>query len=470
MPTMTAGAVSSRAVLHKHLGVVVTSATIGLIEFIKSLDLTIPNPPSVLLLAVVFAAFRGGMAPGLLSAAIAWTYIAYHFSLPGQPFRFNEENSIRVPIWGITTPAMAVLVGVLHRRAVRLASEAERARAAEAIRRGEENTRLVIENALDAIITTDEHHLITGWNPQAERIFGRSRAKALRSSFVETVIAPERRAEYLQLITAFLHAGGRWPIRDRVETMAVRADGREFPIELSLCALTADGAHTVHAYVRDITDRIDAERRQRLMVKELDHRVKNNLAAVLSIADQTAARSDSIASFLANFRGRVMALARLHNSLAASHWTGADLHSLVTQTLEPYVQHADGRVVIRGTPVVLPAHAVSSVCMALHELATNAAKYGALSVLEGHVDIEWTREPGPDGISRLRVLWKETGGPPVKAPSRSGFGRELIEQGVPFEIGGRANLEFTAAGVVCELVVPLRADPPPPQVANAPVS
>lgn len=148
-------------------------------------------------------------------------------------------------------------------------------------------------------------------------------------------------------------------------------------------------------------------------------------------------------------------MSRLHSALAESRWDGADLGTLVRQTLQSYTADTPGRVVVRGESLVLPAAAVSGVSMALHELATNAAHFGALSVPEGRVEVAWAREKGEDGEPVLRLVWTEGGGPgdveQTPPPNFTGAGRPRLD------IPGRANLQFVEGGVRCELVVPLGA-------------
>jgi len=445
----------SRSTFKRMMGVAITLGAIGVLEIMRASSLLVPNPPAILLLTVVYAAFRGGTVPGLTSAAIAWVYFAYHFSSPGLPFRYDQENLARVAIWGVTTPLMALMVGMLHRRELHAETRAAAQRADAAIERGQENTRMIIEHALDAVVTMNEAGKITAWNPQAEKIFGWPAREVIGRSMGEMVIPERHRSAHEDGLARFLRTQDGPILSRRVEMDALHRDGHEFPVELAICALESSEGRIFSAFVRDITDRRAGERRQELMMRELDHRVKNNLAAVLAVLEQTAFRCASLEQFIETFRGRIMAMARLHSSLAATRWAGADLQTLVRQTLQPYALNTEGRVMILGEPVLLPASAVSAVCMALHELATNASKYGALSVIEGRVLVEWTREQGSDDKEILRLTWSESGGPRVEEPARHGFGRQLIEEGVPYELDGRTKLEFTPSGVTCELIVPL---------------
>jgi len=196
-----------------------------------------------------------------------------------------------------------------------------------------------------------------------------------------------------------------------------------------------------------------------LMLDELNHRVKNTLATVQSIAMQTMAKAPDLEAFRIAFNARLLALSKTHNLLAADAWTGARLRDIVTSELEPYRREgaagdADRRVRVQGDEVRLsPKHALA-LSMAIHELATNAAKYGALSGPAGTVTVRWTLRH-VDGGERLHLEWIEAGGPPVAEPARRGFGTRLISEGLAFELNGDALLTYERSGVKCVIDVPL---------------
>ena len=214
----------------------------------------------------------------------------------------------------------------------------------------------------------------------------------------------------------------------------------------------------------DVTERKVAEERQALMMRELDHRVKNNLAAVLSIAEQTAAGAPSLDDFVPTFTGRIRSLAIAHEILARTSWDGAELGEMAARLLEAYRRREEGRIELEGQPILLPATVAPPLCMIIHELASNAAKYGALSVPEGRVRLAWrvldvddNGRPGP----HLELQWTERNGPPVEPPSRRGLGTELIEEMVVYQLHGRSDLRFDASGVQCALAVPVGVVGPP---------
>ena len=204
----------------------------------------------------------------------------------------------------------------------------------------------------------------------------------------------------------------------------------------------------------DVTERRRAEERQQLLMREVDHRAKNALAVVQATLSLT--RAPDIASYVRVVTGRVAALARAQTLLADDRWYGADLRALLEGELAPFLG-GDQRAVLAGPSVALPAHAAQPLGMAVHELATNAVKYGALSVPTGRVTLTWHLEGGSDGLLRLR--WVETGGPSVKgSPTRRGFGSRVVEGTVQGQLAGIVAFTWEPIGLACDIQVPLKRD------------
>lgn len=205
----------------------------------------------------------------------------------------------------------------------------------------------------------------------------------------------------------------------------------------------------------DIHDLKLGEERQALLINELNHRVKNTLATVQALASQILQASPTFESFREGFEDRLISLAQAHDLLTASRWAGAQLSDVVDRAVAPW---RGPQIDAAGPSVWLdPAQALST-SMALHELATNAAKYGALSDSRGRVQIRWRLQPGPTGES-LRLRWKECGGPTVAPPSRRGFGSRLLERGLGRELQGTVALVFAPDGVECVITCPVRLSP-----------
>lgn len=203
-------------------------------------------------------------------------------------------------------------------------------------------------------------------------------------------------------------------------------------------------------------ERRRAEERTRLLVAELSHRVKNTLATVVAIAQQTFQKTADIDEFRAAFMGRIEALADAHGLLFRANWSDLELTDVLDAALRPF-RRGDGKTVrLDGGPTRLPPTQALTLNLIVHELATNAAKYGALSREGGEVRVSWTVE-GADGERRLKLQWEEAGGPPVTPPKRRGFGSTLIERSLTYEFDGGAELLFRQDGLVCRLSLPLTA-------------
>jgi two-component sensor histidine kinase len=195
-----------------------------------------------------------------------------------------------------------------------------------------------------------------------------------------------------------------------------------------------------------------SDRALQATVAELDHRVKNILAEVAAVASSTRQGSRSIDEFLVSLKGRIQSMAAAHSLLSKSGWQGVGLDALVRNELAPYA--TDTNIKIRGTDIMLTAVQTQAVAKVLHELTTNAAKYGALSIPGGHVSVNWNRNPSGDGTN-LSIVWQELDGPPVKSEAQSSYGTHLIRNLIPHELGGKVNFVFASDGVSCRIEIPI---------------
>jgi PAS domain S-box-containing protein len=211
----------------------------------------------------------------------------------------------------------------------------------------------------------------------------------------------------------------------------------------------------VSSFVQDVTERVMSERRQALMLQELDHRVKNNMAAVISLAEQTGRSVADLDEFQSVFGGRVRALARMHTVLAASRWRGAEIRDLIRLIVGPYSGTDSVHLDAHGPPVSLSPRVAQSLAMSFNELATNAVKYGALSIPGGRIQIRWKLDSVVEGQpGLLHVEWIERGGPVVTPPQRRGLGLDLIEGAIGFQLGGRIGFRFLPDGLECSMRLP----------------
>lgn len=370
---------------------------------------------------------------------------------PGPAFRDAAATPL-LPFVAGGGALLSLLLFGLARVQLRAAERSERT--ASELRENEALKSAILESALDAIVTTDDRGRILEWNPAADRIFALPRADAIGKPLADFIVTPVPSGPHRAGIEHSLLSGDSAMLGKRTESAAMRADGTQFPVELSVCRVGTSDPARFTCFIRDITDRVRTERHRAFMTRELDHRVKNNLAAVIAILGESGRRSQTVDQLVRNASGRIRALASLHEMLAARNWQGAETSELVARTLAPYVAEGRRRVEIRGEEVTLPGRAASSLCMALHELATNAAKYGSLSAPGGAVAVSW-RTDDRRHLGRWLVLeWEERGGPPVTRPAQRGFGSELIEDGVAFEAGGVSHIQYDPAGLKCRIEIP----------------
>ena len=297
-------------------------------------------------------------------------------------------------------------------------------------------------------------------------IVGHERAKLLAGDF-QAITHDDDLAQDMVLVQALL-AGQQQTFA--MEKRYVSATGDITWASLTVSMVRGVDGELDHfvSIVEDIGERKASEGLQqrhhqqlRLMINELNHRVKNTLSTIQSMASQTLRNDPDPLSAYGKFEARLLGLSRVHDLLTGEHWHGADLRAVATRALRPFVEDAaggaGGGVEIDGPDVWAPPSAALAVAMLLHELATNATKYGALSMLTGRVRLAWTF----DEAERLvRMTWTETGGPPVKAPARQGFGSRLISRALR-DLQGAAVLRFEPLGVVCDmhLRLPTSGDP-----------
>jgi PAS domain S-box-containing protein len=209
--------------------------------------------------------------------------------------------------------------------------------------------------------------------------------------------------------------------------------------------------------LQDITEQTRADQRRRFLLHELNHRVKNTLASVQSIAHLSLRGAQSVESVRARLTDRLIALADAHDILTREDWRAADVTDIVRVAIAPFETPATPRFSVVGAPAALSPKVAVALALALHELATNAVKYGSLSVEAGRVEIAWEVQPGEEPL--LVFDWREVGGPPVSPPTRTGFGARLLTQGLAAEFGSAARLHYRPEGLACRITAPLTAPP-----------
>jgi PAS domain S-box-containing protein len=312
----------------------------------------------------------------------------------------------------------------------------------------------IVDSSFDAIITKTLDGTIISWNPAAERMYGYSAREAIGRS-IRIIVPPDHLDELLAVYD-------RLKANQRVlpfETKRVTKDGTVLDVALTLSPMRDRTGDVVgaSAVARDITDQKRVQEQQQLLLHELDHRVKNVLASVRALAALTLRDTPNAKQFRDAFEGRLDALARTHALLTGNNWQAASLRALAQEVLAPYRAAAGDRLVIAGPECSLTPEIASTLGLALHELATNAGKHGALSRPSGRVEIGWAVEETV-ATPRLRVTWQERGGPPVSPPARRGFGSKMIERTLASQLGGAVQLRFLRQGVRCVMQIPLPAD------------
>lgn len=312
-----------------------------------------------------------------------------------------------------------------------------------------ELAKIVFENVRShGVIGMRPDGTITAWSLGAESIFGHSRAAALSKNFSELFVEADRAAGVPQAELRTAIEGGR----AEDSRWHLKADGSRF--WANGATVSVPGRDLLIKIFRDETDAQRAEEQRLLLLNELNHRVKNTLATVQSVADQTLRLAGVEPDTRRDLTDRIIALSRTHDVLVDSNWAGAELRPLLEEVFAPYPQ-AREHVNVDGPIVRLHPSQAVAISMACHELATNAVKHGALKGQGGRLSVSWNLAHNGAGERFLTLLWKEEGGPTVSPPVRTGFGTKMIQRTFA---EGRADVQYPPEGVQCVLVLQLRDD------------
>lgn len=325
----------------------------------------------------------------------------------------------------------------------------------QALRAAAARLRQVLDGATHyAIITLDLEGRVTGWNQGARAILGYEEAEILGRSGELFFTAEDRAAGvFLRELCRAMEEG-----RAVNERWHLRRDGSRFWASGLMMRLDAGGRPDGFLnLLRDHTEAHAEAERRALLVAEAGHRIKNLLAAVQAVAAQTLRQAGVPMVVQRALEQRLLALADAQTLLVGEGGDGAPLAALVQRALAPY--DGPGRVAMDGPPLRLPAPLVQMLHLALHELATNAAKHGALSVPAGSVEVAWHLQQAADGARHLAILWRERGGPPLQRPWRRGFGSQLLERELAPRLEGTVTLDYRPEGLECRIRLPFRAAP-----------
>ena len=401
--------------------------------------------PAVILATLLCGTLSGLIAVALSDLAVTWVLHQGAVSLP------QADAVLLFSI--VALMDVAVISAMLAANAAQKVSLQQIGELNDNLRLSEAKFRDLIETAPDAMVIADSSDRIVLVNAQAERLFSYPRAELIGQPIA--ILLPERfRRDHAGRIATFLSSPRLRRMGDGLDLFGRRKDGSEFPIESNLSLLPGGDEGLVCAAIRDITARQEDREREKLLIRELNHRVKNTLASVQSIVHQTLKSAADPTAFSDALTARLGALSQSHDVLTRSDWSGASIREIVAEQLLPYERGADCRFGMTGPDVKLQPNRAVTLGMVLGELATNAAKYGALSN-GGTVVVRWRRRDVA-GAARLRLVWLERGGPRLTTPTRRGFGTRLIERSL-VGLGGAARLRFGAGGVICRIDFPLLA-------------
>lgn len=323
----------------------------------------------------------------------------------------------------------------------------------EHLEEAEKNAQLatIVATSADAIISMSSDGIIQSWNPGAEQLFGYSAEEVIGTS--EKLLFPEgAEAEFDEKYRHLRH--GEHVLRD---TIRRRKDGSLLDVAINVAPMRRPDGRIFgfSAVFRDITERKRVEKHLRMVMRELSHRTKNLLAVIVAMVRQTARTSSDVEVLQSQLIQRLQSLSASHDLLVAEDWTGASLEELIRAVLQPFTGNSADALECKGLPVFINATAAQNLGLALHELATNAAKYGALSISAGRVHVSWGFEPDDAGVRRLVLHWDERNGPRVSPPTVKGFGHVVIERVVGQALSAKVNYQFNPEGVRWSITMPL---------------
>ena len=306
----------------------------------------------------------------------------------------------------------------------------------------------VLDTALDPVVVMDTDGMVIGWNDHSEKCFGWSWDEVRGQLLSDLIVPHELRGGHEAGLAHYLRTGEGPVLNSRIEVPALHRDGSRMPIELSVTASEQFGGKLFIGFIRDISDRKEEAERQQRILQESEHRVKNMLTVVQAIAFQTAANSADMASFTTSFSGRLESIARAHQLLVGQVWHDVAISALADRVLGAEV--AAGRARFGGPELLLKAGQVLGLSMILHELYTNAIKYGALCTDEGQIEVDWAVDD-----AMIELVWRELGAPceTPDTPS-SGFGQRMIAMSVKSDLSGTIERDWRSDGLTATLRFP----------------
>lgn len=354
----------------------------------------------------------------------------------------SGDPSLSMEIIPTAVSELHIMQDTIDRASVRLVGHVRAAEASEA------RLRAVVDTALDAIIVIDGQGIVREYNRGAERIFGWQPAEVVGQN-IKMLMPAFHATQHDTYLARYRSTGAMRKVGAISEVEGQRKDGTQVPLEAGIGEWRDhEGQRHFTGVLRDISQRHKAQERQRILIDEVDHRSKNLLAVVQSVIQMS--RADTLPQFVAVVGERVNALARAHTLLSQQGWEGASLRLVAERELAAFLSEDAIHGTLRGPSVTLLPTAVQPVTMVIHELATNAAKYGALSRAGGHLDVAWWLDAAKEV---LYLRWEETGSATV-APTRKGFGSRLIDNVVKHQLSGSVRRVWEPTGLIFEMQIP----------------
>jgi PAS domain S-box-containing protein len=321
----------------------------------------------------------------------------------------------------------------------------------EGAEQSEHAARAVIASANEAVLVCDRDGVITHANAAASIVYDGNPIGQIFTEIIPLVFRDATGVLQADDLIAMVTNGT--PVRGIEATAANAPKVKDYLVSAAPLRIAGDLISGVVITMVDLSQRKAAEKQQSLLMRELDHRVKNTLTLVLSISNRTASNTDTVQAFQKAFSGRIRALAATHTLLLEKSWSSLELRDIVMSELVPYIEADANQVTIEGLNVAVTPRAAIAFGLIAHELTTNAVKHGALSQQGGHVTVRAIgRDNGKSGAFVLE--WRESGGPRVAPPERRGFGHTVIERSLKYSGGGSAELHFDPSGVVCRVSIP----------------
>jgi PAS domain S-box-containing protein len=386
--------------------------------------------------AIIIATLIGGFWCGILTIAISGLIGWYLFLPPDFSWTLTEQAASLLLFVFLASLNVAI-VAMLNSAVVRLRAQAQ-------------NVRVLIENAPNGILVVDDQGTIKLLNAGTEKLFGYKRSELIGQS-VEVLVPYGQIDDHLKLRNAFLQKPEARTMGAGRDLSGRRKDGSEVPIEVGLNPISQNGRHGVVASVIDISERVKAQAHQKFLVHELQHRTQNLFAVIQSIIARSLVKGQTVAQAKQVITGRLQALARTHAILAGAAWEGASLGEILKRE---FGQDFSRYVAVSGCDITVNAGAAHQFALIIHELTTNALKYGALSMPSGRISIVGNVERA-NGASQFSLLWSESGGPPVAKPTRKGFGSIILFEAAK-QFGMDIDVKYAPKGLSYELRVPMQ--------------